>query len=165
MITIFSIMCFVFTKKCKNTIVLVLILLPLYSLYQIWYYCPSMGCPGLRNKTHCWCLIRVRLYYDGPWDTACFSGASFANLCWWATDDLMAGQVHHGSNRLLPPRASPRNLFLFCGSKGVLKSLIMSLDRGIRPTCYYMTTVFKLNNATYASQISCKAQIPLLITK
>ena len=69
---------------------------------------------------------RVRLYYDGPSDTACFSGASFAHSCWRATDDLMVDKVCHGSNQVCPPRASPGILVFICGQKGVLTLLIMS---------------------------------------
>ena len=75
--------------------------------------------------------IRVRLYYDGLSHTACFSCASFANLCGWATDDLMADQVCHGFNWVCPQRTSPGISIFICGLKGVLTLLIIHNPRSM----------------------------------
>ena len=75
-------------------------------------------------------------------------------------EPLMADQVRHVSNRVHPPRASPGILVFICGLKGVLTSLIMSLDRGIQQSEQFLAR----RQWLLIVHIYCQAQITLLIT-
>ena len=84
---------------------------PLWE-HVTWY--PAV----LYLMSHWRCPIRARLY-DGSLETACFTSALFNNSYWRATHILMVDQVHHVSNRVSLPKASPRISIFICGPKGV----------------------------------------------